>query len=70
VGHEDRAFFATALCVRQDRRFVNLKVEDYFQETGKRSLVRFKEKGGQGKGEKEIPVHHKLEEFLDDYLKV
>jgi integrase len=45
---------------------VNLKVEDYFQ-TGKRSLIRFKEKGGK---EKEIPVHHKLEEILDEYLKV
>jgi integrase/recombinase XerD len=45
---------------------VNLKVEDYFQ-TGKRSLIQFKEKGGK---EKEIPVHHKLEELLDEYLKV
>lgn len=34
--------------------------------TGKRSLIRFKEKR-QGK---EIPVHHKLEEILDEYLKV
>jgi hypothetical protein len=40
-----------------------LKVEDYFQ-AGKRSLIRFKEKGGK---EKEIPVHHKLEEILDEY---
>jgi site-specific recombinase XerC len=30
-------------------------------------LIRFKEKGGK---EKEIPVHHKLEEVLDEYLKV
>ena len=45
---------------------VNLKVEDYFQ-TGKRSLIRFKEKGGK---EKEIPVHHKLEEILNEDLKV
>jgi site-specific recombinase XerC len=45
---------------------VNLKVEDYFQ-TGKRSLIRFKEKGGK---EKEIPVHHKLEEILDEYLEI
>jgi hypothetical protein len=40
---------------------VNLKVEDYFQ-TGKRSLIPFREKGGK---ETEIPVHHKLEELLD-----
>jgi hypothetical protein len=32
---------------------VNLKVEDYFQ-TGKRSMIRFNEKGGK---ETEIPVH-------------
>jgi hypothetical protein len=31
-----------------------------------RSLIRFKEKGGK---EKEIPVHHKLEEILAEYLK-
>jgi hypothetical protein len=30
-------------------------------------LLRFKEKGGK---EKELPVHHKLEELLDEYLKV
>jgi integrase/recombinase XerD len=28
-------------------------------------LLRFKEKGGK---EKELPVHHKLEEILDQYL--
>jgi hypothetical protein len=45
---------------------MNVKVEDYFQ-IGKRSLIRFKGKGGK---EKDIPVHHKLEEILDEYLKV
>jgi hypothetical protein len=44
---------------------VNLKVEDYYP-SGKRFLLRFKEKGGK---EKELPVHHKLEEILDTYLK-
>jgi hypothetical protein len=29
-------------------------------------LLRFKEKGGK---EKELPMHHKLEELLDQYLK-
>jgi hypothetical protein len=38
---------------------VNLKVEDYYP-SGKRFLLRFKEKGGK---EKELPVHHKLEEL-------
>jgi integrase/recombinase XerD len=45
---------------------VNLKVEDYFQ-TRKRSLIPFREKGGK---ETEIPVHHKLEELLDQYLEI
>jgi integrase len=44
---------------------VNLKVEDFYP-SGKRFLLRFKEKGGK---EKELPVHHKLEELLDEYLK-
>jgi integrase len=44
---------------------VNLRVEDYYP-SGKRFLLRFKEKGGK---EKELPVHHKLEELLDQYLK-
>src|SRR5690242_21546366 len=44
---------------------VNLKLEDYYP-SGKRFLLRFKEKGGK---EKELPVHHKLEELLDQYLK-
>jgi len=44
---------------------VRLKVEDYYP-SGKRFLLRFKEKGGK---EKELPVHHKLEELLDEYLK-
>jgi site-specific recombinase XerC len=44
---------------------VNLKVEDYYP-SGKRFLIRFKEKGGK---EKDLPVHHKLEELLDEYLK-
>jgi hypothetical protein len=43
---------------------VNLKVEDYYP-SGKRFLLRFKEKGGK---QKELPVHHKLEEILDQYL--
>jgi hypothetical protein len=45
---------------------VNLKVQDYYP-SGKRFFLRFKEKGGK---EKELPVHHKLEELLDEYLKV
>jgi hypothetical protein len=43
-----------------------LKLEDYYP-SGKRYLLRFREKGGK---EKELPVHHKLEQLLDQYLKV
>jgi site-specific recombinase XerC len=67
VGHRDKAFLATlAYTFARIGAVVNLKVEDYFH-TGKRSLIRFKEKGGK---EKEIPVHHKSEEIMDEYLKV
>jgi integrase/recombinase XerD len=45
---------------------VNLKVEDYYL-SGKRFLLRFKEKGGK---EKELPIHHKLEELLDEHLQM
>jgi integrase/recombinase XerD len=44
---------------------VNLKVEDYYP-SGKRFLLRFREKGGK---EKELTVHHKLKELLDEYIK-
>jgi integrase/recombinase XerD len=65
VGLRDRALLAVlAYTFARIGAVVNLKVEDYFQ-TGKRSLIRFKEKGGK---EKEIPAHHKLEEILDEYL--
>jgi integrase len=67
VGLRDRALVGVlAYTFARIGAVVNLKVEDYFQ-TGKRSLIRFKEKGGK---KKEIPVHHKLEELLDEYLKV
>jgi integrase len=65
VGQRDRALLGTlAYTFARIGAVVNLKVEDYFQ-TGKRSMIRFSEKGGK---ETEIPVHHKLEELLDQYL--
>ena len=42
-----------------------VKVEDYYP-SGERFFLRFRQKGGK---EKELPVHHKLEELLDQYLK-
>ena len=44
---------------------VAMRVEDYFPR-GKRFYVRLHEKGGK---QHEMPVHHKLEEFLDEYIK-
>src|SRR6201994_1528847 len=66
TGLRDRALLATlAYTFARIGSVVNLKVEDYYP-SGKRSLLRFREKGGK---EKELPVHHKLEELLDQYLK-
>src|SRR5258705_6428968 len=66
TGLRDRALLATlAYTFARIGSVVNLKVEDYYP-SGKRFLLRFKEKGGK---EKELPVHHKLEELLDEYLK-
>ena len=42
-----------------------LKFDDYYH-NGARRRLRLHEKGGK---EKELPVHHKLEELLDEYLK-
>ena len=44
---------------------MNLKVEDHYP-SGKRFLLRFKEKAAKRKS---FPVHHNLEELLDQYLK-
>src|SRR5580698_1206964 len=67
VGLRDRALLGTlAYTFARSGAIVNLKVEDYFQ-TGKRSMIRFREKGGK---ETEIPIHHKLEGLLDRYLEI
>jgi site-specific recombinase XerD len=66
TGLRDRALLGVlAYTFARVGAVVNLKVEDYYP-SGKRFLLRFKEKGGK---EKELPVHHKLEELLDEYLK-
>jgi integrase len=66
TGLRDRALLgALAYTFARIGAVVNLKVEDYYP-SGKRFLLRFKEKGGK---EKELPVHHKLKELLDQYLK-
>jgi integrase/recombinase XerD len=43
---------------------VGMRVEDYYPQ-GKRTWVRLHEKGGK---QHEMPVHHKLEIFLDEYI--
>jgi integrase len=66
IGLRDRALLGTlAYSFARIGAVVNLKVEDYYP-SGKRFLLRFREKGGK---EKELPMHHKLEELLDEYLK-
>jgi site-specific recombinase XerC len=66
TGLRDRALLGVlAYTFARIGAVVNLKVEDYYP-SGKRFLLRFKEKGGK---EKELPVHHKLEELLDQYLR-
>jgi site-specific recombinase XerD len=65
VGLRDRAFLGImAYTFARIGAVVSLTPQDYFQ-IGKRAVIRFREKGGK---EKEIPVHHKLEEYLDVYL--
>jgi site-specific recombinase XerD len=66
TGLRDRALLGVlAYTFARIGAVVNLKVEDYYP-FGKRFLLRFKEKGGK---EKDLRVHHKLEELLDQYLK-
>ena len=66
TGLRDRALLGVlAYTFARIGAVVNLKVGDCYP-SGKRFLLRFKEKGGK---EKELPVHHKLEEILDQYLK-
>jgi site-specific recombinase XerD len=65
VGLRDQAILGVlAYTFARIGAVVSLQVKDYFQ-VGKRSVLRFSEKGGK---EKEIPVHHKLESILDRYL--
>jgi site-specific recombinase XerD len=65
MGLRDRALIA--LMVYTFARVgaaLRMKVADYFVQ-GRRGWVRLHEKGGK---EHEVPCHHKLEEYLDDYI--
>lgn len=65
VGLRDRALIATMFfSFARISAVLGMQVEDYFPK-GKRYWLRLHEKGGKYH---EVPVHHKVEEFLDAYL--
>jgi integrase/recombinase XerD len=65
VGLRDRALIGVMVySFARISAVVAMQVEDYFA-NGKRWWLRLHEKGGK---RHEMPVHHKLEQFLDDYL--
>jgi site-specific recombinase XerC len=65
VGLRDRALMAVmTYSFARIGAVVAMRVEDYYP-GGKRWWVRLHEKGGK---RHEMPAHHKLEQFLDEYL--
>jgi len=65
VGLRDRALIGVmAYTFARVEAATSIRIRDYIQQ-GRRSFIRLREKGGR---EKEIPCHHKLEEFLDAYI--
>jgi site-specific recombinase XerD len=66
VGLRDRALIGVmTYAFARVGAVVSMRVEDYFA-NGKRWWVRLHEKGGK---RHEMPAHHKLEAFLDEYIK-
>jgi site-specific recombinase XerC len=66
VGLRDRALIGVMTYVfARVGAVVAMRVEDYFA-NGKRWWVRLHEKGGK---RHEMPAHHKLEAFLDEYIR-
>jgi site-specific recombinase XerD len=65
VGLRDRALIGVmTYAFARVGAVVSMRVEDYFA-NGKRWWVRLHEKGGK---RHEMPAHHKLEHFLDEYI--
>lgn len=65
VGLRDRALIGVmAYTFARVDAATSLRTRDYLQQ-GRRAFIRLREKGGK---EKEIPCHHKLEEYLDAYV--
>ncbi|HVB99086.1 MAG TPA: tyrosine-type recombinase/integrase [Candidatus Dormibacteraeota bacterium] len=65
IGLRDRALIGVMVYTfARVNAVISMKVKDYFIQ-GRRGWVRLHEKGGK---EHEVPCHHTLEKFLDDYL--
>lgn len=67
VGLRDRAVIATMVySFARVGAVVGMRVGDYYK-NGKRCWLRLHEKGGKFH---EVPVHHKLEEYIDAYISI
>src|SRR4051812_17786547 len=67
IGLRDRAIIAAMVySFARIGAMLTMRVEDYYTQ-GKRSWVRLHEKGGK---QHEMPAHHKLEDYIDAYVKV
>jgi integrase/recombinase XerD len=65
VGLRDRALIAVMVySFARINAVLEMKVRDYFVQ-GRRGWVRLHEKGGK---EHEVPCHHNLETYLDEYI--
>jgi len=65
VGLRDRALIGTMVYTfARVNAVLEMKVSDYFVQ-GRRGWVRLHEKGGK---EHEVPCHHNLEQYLDEYI--
>jgi site-specific recombinase XerD len=65
VGLRDRALIAVMVySFARINAVLEMKVRDYFVQ-GRRGWVRLHEKGGK---EHEVPCHHNLEQYLDEYI--
>jgi integrase/recombinase XerD len=65
IGLRDRALIAVmTYTFSRVSAVVAMKVEDYYPQ-GKRWWIRLHEKGGKLH---QVPVHHKLEQYLDEYI--
>jgi site-specific recombinase XerD len=66
VGLRDRALISVmTFAFRRISAVLGMRVEDYYPQ-GKRWWVRLHEKGGK---RREMPAHHNLEAYLDEYIK-